>query len=107
MAGYNSFCEVLSFDKPALLVPRQAPRREQLIRAQRAQDLGLARMMLVPANPREGASNLATALHRLIHEPPPSQSGCRNLLEGTDATVRAAVRLISARQSILQPERLR
>jgi len=40
MGGYNTFCEILSFDKPALIVPRTAPRLEQYIRAQRAAELG-------------------------------------------------------------------
>ena len=30
MGGYNTFCEILSFDKPALIMPRTAPRLEQL-----------------------------------------------------------------------------
>ena len=34
MGGYNTYCEILSFDKPALIVPRVEPRQEQLIRAQ-------------------------------------------------------------------------
>ncbi|MFW5469283.1 glycosyltransferase family protein [Knoellia sp. CPCC 206435] len=33
MAGYNTVCEVMSTTTPALLVPRHAPRLEQLIRA--------------------------------------------------------------------------
>ena len=41
MAGYNSVCEILSYGKPALLVPREAPRKEQLIRAERFAELGL------------------------------------------------------------------
>ena len=41
MGGYNTVYEVLSFDKPALIVPRVKPRREQLIRAERLQALGL------------------------------------------------------------------
>ena len=32
MGGYNTFCEILSFDKPALIVPRTRPRMEQYIR---------------------------------------------------------------------------
>jgi predicted glycosyltransferase len=40
MGGYNTVCEVLSFDKRALIVPRTTPRREQLIRAERLADLG-------------------------------------------------------------------
>ncbi len=45
MAGYNTFCEILSLDKRAILVPRVKPRREQLLRAQRAAALGLVRML--------------------------------------------------------------
>ncbi|MFP5272988.1 glycosyltransferase family protein [Coleofasciculus sp.] len=45
MGGYNTTYEVLSFDKPALIVPRVKPRREQLIRAKRLQDLGLIDML--------------------------------------------------------------
>lgn len=41
MGGYNTICEVLSFRKPALIVPRVKPRREQLIRAERLEALGL------------------------------------------------------------------
>ena len=41
MGGYNTFCEILSFDKPALILPRTAPRLEQYIRAQRAAELGI------------------------------------------------------------------
>jgi predicted glycosyltransferase len=39
MGGYNTICEVLSHDKHALVVPRTAPRREQIIRAERLRDL--------------------------------------------------------------------
>jgi predicted glycosyltransferase len=41
MGGYNTVCEVLSYEKPALIVPRVQPRREQLIRAERLRNLGL------------------------------------------------------------------
>jgi predicted glycosyltransferase len=40
MGGYNTVCEVLSLRKPALIVPRVAPRREQIIRAERLRRLG-------------------------------------------------------------------
>jgi predicted glycosyltransferase len=41
MGGYNTVCEILSFQKTALIVPRIHPRREQMIRAERLRDLGL------------------------------------------------------------------
>ncbi len=33
MGGYNSVCEILAFGRRAIVIPRTAPRREQLIRA--------------------------------------------------------------------------
>ncbi len=45
MGGYNTFCEILSMNKRALIIPRTQPRMEQHIRASRAQDLGLLRML--------------------------------------------------------------
>lgn len=33
MGGYNTVCEILSYRRPSLLVPRDNPREEQLIRA--------------------------------------------------------------------------
>ena len=41
MGGYNSVCDALAFEKRALVVPRQSPRCEQRIRAERLQALGL------------------------------------------------------------------
>jgi len=41
MGGYNTICEVLSFEKHALIVPRVKPEPEQWIRAERLRDLGL------------------------------------------------------------------
>jgi len=41
MGGYNTVCEVLSFGKRALIVPRVHPRTEQLIRAERMRERGL------------------------------------------------------------------
>ena len=45
MGGYNTVCEVLSFEKRALIIPRVKPRREQIIRAERLRDLGLIDML--------------------------------------------------------------
>jgi predicted glycosyltransferase len=45
MGGYNTTCELLSFEKPALIVPRVRPRREQMIRAERLRDLGVVEVL--------------------------------------------------------------
>ena len=34
MGGYNTVCEILSQDTPSLIIPRETPRKEQLLRAQ-------------------------------------------------------------------------
>ena len=34
MGGYNTICEILTQETPALIIPREHPRKEQLIRAQ-------------------------------------------------------------------------
>jgi predicted glycosyltransferase len=41
MGGYNSLCEILSQGTPSLVIPREAPRKEQLIRAQAFKRHGL------------------------------------------------------------------
>ena len=43
MAGYNSCAEFMQSRTPAVLMPRRHPRKEQLIRARRLDQLGLAR----------------------------------------------------------------
>ncbi len=45
MGGYNSTCEILSFRKKAVIVPRIQPVREQYLRASRLAELGLVRMV--------------------------------------------------------------
>ncbi len=80
MGGYNTFCEILSFDKPALIMPRTAPRLEQLIRAERAAELGLVAML----SEEQGRDPrlVATALRRLPTQPPPSTAVIPGLLDG-------------------------
>jgi predicted glycosyltransferase len=41
MGGYNTICEVLSFEKRALIVPRVNSRGEQLIRVERLRNMGI------------------------------------------------------------------
>ena len=43
MAGYNSCAEFMQSRTPAILMPRRHPRKEQLIRARRLEQFGLAR----------------------------------------------------------------
>jgi predicted glycosyltransferase len=80
MGGYNTFCEILSFDKPALIVPRTAPRLEQFIRAQRAAELGLV-AMLTDEHGRNPAV-MAAALRQLAQQRLPSEIVVPGLLDG-------------------------
>lgn len=82
MGGYNTFCEILSFDKPALLVPRLEPRMEQFIRASRAQELGLVRMFN-PGLP-DPARRMAEALRALPDQSRPSDAYMPGLLDGLE-----------------------
>src|SRR2546428_9223073 len=71
MGGYNTMCEVLSFEKHALIVPRVKPKPEQWIRAQRMRDLGLVDVL----HPDElSAGALSRWLAQDLGPPPPSRS---------------------------------
>jgi len=49
MAGYNTCSEIMQSGLPSILLPRQVPRREQLIRAKRLEQLGLADCLVDPS----------------------------------------------------------
>lgn len=95
MGGYNTFCEILTFDKPALVVPRTVPRMEQFIRADRAQELGLLRM-LADDGVRD-ARDMATALRHLPQQNRPSDVVVPGLLDGLPNVNRLARRLSGRR----------
>ncbi|MAF06508.1 MAG: hypothetical protein CL389_01480 [Acidiferrobacteraceae bacterium] len=80
MGGYNTFCEILSLDKPALLIPRSTPRMEQTLRAHRAASLGYASML--DGDGDRSADAMAQALRRLEHQPLPSAAGADKVLSG-------------------------
>jgi predicted glycosyltransferase len=83
MGGYNTFCEILSLDKPALIVPRTRPRLEQYIRAVEAERLGLVRMLSEDDASRDPL-RMAAALHQLPSQPRPSHVVVPGLLDGLD-----------------------
>lgn len=80
MGGYNTFCEILSFDKRALLIPRNKPRREQEIRASRAAELGL--VDILDSNIADDPRQMADALRRLLCRPLPSACSVHVDLDG-------------------------
>jgi predicted glycosyltransferase len=80
MGGYNTFCEILSFDKPALILPRTVPRLEQYIRARRAAELGLVAML--SDDKARDPEAMAAALLQLTQQAPPSAVVVPGLLDG-------------------------
>jgi len=82
MGGYNTFCEILSFGKPALVVPRTEPRLEQFLRAERAQDLGLLRML--PFTQDRDARRMAYMLRGLPYASVPSEAARSRILGGLE-----------------------
>ena len=83
MGGYNTFCEILSFNKRSLLIPRTTPRQEQLIRARHAQELGLVNLL----DPRDGAcaQAMSDALRGLPQQQLPQQQMDDDFLLGLDS----------------------
>jgi predicted glycosyltransferase len=97
MGGYNTYCEILSFDKPALIVPRTTPREEQLLRTRRAAQLGLIDMLLP-----EEASNparMAAALKALPSRDAPSKGSADMRLEGLPNISRLVAEYLEARET--------
>ena len=80
MGGYNTFCEILSFDKKAIIVPRTKPRLEQFIRARAARNVGLIEML--DADRGRDPHAMATALRQLPQQGLPSDVVVPGLLDG-------------------------
>lgn len=95
MGGYNTFCEVLSFDKRAVIVPRTVPRLEQWLRASRAEELGLVRML---DDTRDGLTpeSMVSAIRALPDQSLPSQAIGKGVLDGLDYVTRQVAALLSA-----------
>ena len=90
MGGYNTFCEILSFDKRALIIPRTEPRLEQYIRAKRAEDLGLVSMLV--DNGDHDPKEMAKSLRKLPSQPRPSEILPTDILGGLPQVNRLAKR---------------
>ena len=95
MGGYNTFCEIMSFDKRTLLIPRKVPRREQLIRAQRAEHFGLVSML----DPDDASDpwKMANALAELPSRKRPSDCRYKIDLDGLSRIGKVVSRIIRRR----------
>ncbi|MEH6527249.1 MAG: glycosyltransferase [Sneathiella sp.] len=80
MGGYNTFCEILSMDKRALIIPRTVPRLEQYIRSTRAAETGLIGV-LIDDGVRD-PDTMLTALRQLAQQKKPSEVIIPGLLDG-------------------------
>ncbi len=102
MGGYNSFCEILTLNKRAIIVPRTKPRVEQLIRAECFSALGLVRMI----HPKDlNPSRLANEVHAGLgswQPVPPNEVGIN--LNGAVSASHALGRLFGEAQKLLQSE---
>jgi predicted glycosyltransferase len=97
MGGYNTFCEILSFDKPALIVPRTVPREEQLLRAQRAAELDMVDMLL-PAD-ADNPLKMANAMLVLLARDKPSIRSSAVKMEGLQNLSNSVEVIMQARKS--------
>jgi predicted glycosyltransferase len=105
MGGYNTFCEILSFDKRALIIPRTRPRMEQYLRATRAKEYGLV-SMLEDDGTRDWKS-MATALRQLPQQALPSQVVLPGLMDGLTNINRLVDQTIDAAPARTPRPRLR
>ncbi len=83
MAGYNTTAELIALRQSAILVPRAAPRAEQLLRARQLAALGLVRMI-------EPEDDLVERLAALVLEDfvaPPASNWAQLDLGGADRIV--------------------
>jgi predicted glycosyltransferase len=101
MGGYNTFCEILSFDRPAILIPRTSPRQEQLLRASRAAELELVTMLDIDSG--NDPAVMAAALRALPSQPKPSVHGAPEMLRGLDTIGRLAARHLPVRRRRTRP----
>lgn len=91
MGGYNTVTEALSLRRPTLIVPRSAPRREQLLRAERLASQGAIGMIRAERLSAQGLSDWMAG-------PPPCAERGRSMLDmtGLDRVRERAAALIGA-----------
>jgi predicted glycosyltransferase len=105
MAGYNTVREILTYRRPALLVPRVQPRVEQLIRARELERRRLVRVV----HPAElTPERLAGQLRQLLEAgPPPASDFSLDGLDGFVAELEDVVTASEGEESPLVREAVR
>ncbi|MCY4275904.1 MAG: hypothetical protein OXE41_11010, partial [Gammaproteobacteria bacterium] len=92
MGGYNTFCEILSFNRRALLVPRETPRLEQKIRSDFAEAYKLTSVLYQENSDK--TELMSEALLRLPHQPKPSFSHSPEMLGGLEGVTSRVLALL-------------
>ncbi|MDX6479911.1 MAG: ATP-binding cassette, subfamily bacterial [Gaiellaceae bacterium] len=89
MAGYNTVCDVLSYRRPAVLVPRSGPSLEQTLRADRLESWNAAEVIRASElSSREMARAIRSVIDRGEPELPPiSLDGVQNALDVLDTAL--------------------
>ncbi len=95
MCGYNTFCEILEADKPVLFIPRESPRKEQLIRAERASELGVASVLR--SRQASDPIRLAQTINALINGSKPSSALTKFEFRGLDNIVARVAEIVRTR----------
>ena len=90
MAGYNTVCDVLSFRRPAVIVPRPGPSGEQLIRTQIMAKRGLAAGLPLS---QCTSSELASAVLPLVEQDSYADDALPDL-HGVERAVEALLELV-------------
>ncbi|MDR4517730.1 MAG: hypothetical protein MRK00_10155 [Nitrosomonas sp.] len=79
MFGYNTMCEILTLQKPAIVIPRVRPVKEQWIRAKRMTEMGIVEAI----HPDQlNTENLKRAVNALLSKQHPVQPGQTIRLDG-------------------------
>lgn len=99
MAGYNTTAEILVANKPAILVPRGAPRMEQRLRATLLSDLGMAWAI----QPEEDlVTRLTELMRRALSGHRPSRTSCTSIdLDGVHRVGSALDELLTSRRQAI------
>ena len=69
MAGYNTVCDIMSYGRRSILVPRARPSREQSLRAERLRACGIANVIQADDLPPE---SLTHAIEHALEQPAPA-----------------------------------
>jgi ATP-binding cassette subfamily B protein len=69
MPGYNTVCDILTFRRPSVLLPRLGPSREQLMRGRRLESWGAVRLLV-----GTDSDALRVALGEALDGPPPPRA---------------------------------